>query len=81
MVRKMPSEKTQRVAQTLSRALAGRLRSLSRKPRRPETETPGGVGSVLEILDDLVGTLRAPRNTNAAKDARRPRRMTGENAI
>jgi Ribbon-helix-helix protein, copG family len=57
----------------LPRALAGRLRALSRKSGRPqaeilreglalrlEAESARGAGSVLDLIGDLVGSLRGP---------------------
>jgi hypothetical protein len=59
----------------LSRVLAGRLRALSRKNGRPQAEilrdglalrmdaeSARSEGSVLDLIEDLVGSLEGPRD-------------------
>lgn len=69
----MTVKTSQLVTLKLPRALAGRLRALSRKNGRPQAEllreglalrlkaeSSRGVGSVLDLIDDLVGSLEGP---------------------
>jgi Ribbon-helix-helix protein, copG family len=71
----VPREKSQLVTLKLPRVLAGRLRALSRKQGRPqaellreglalrlEAESSRTSGSVLDLVDDLVGSLDGPRD-------------------
>jgi ribbon-helix-helix CopG family protein len=71
----VPKERRQLVTLKLPRALAGRLRALSRKNGQPqaeilreglalrlEAESSRGAGSVLDLIGDLVGSLRGPRD-------------------
>jgi hypothetical protein len=71
----VPREKPQLVTLKLPRVLAGRLRALSRKNGRPqaellreglalrlEAESTGRQGSVLDLIEDLVGSLEGPRD-------------------
>jgi hypothetical protein len=68
-------EKPQLVTLKLPRVLAGRLRSLSRKngksqaellreglTLRLDAEATQGTGSVLDLIEDLVGSLEGPRD-------------------
>ena len=71
----MPREKPQLVTLKLPRSLAGRLRALSRKNGKPQAEllreglalrldaeTTRHRGSVLDLIEDLVGSLDGPRD-------------------
>ena len=71
----MPREKSQLVTLKLPRVLAGRLRALSLRNGRPQAEllreglalrldaeSSRGEGSVLDLIDDLVGSLQGPRD-------------------
>ena len=71
----MRKEKPQLVTLKLPRALAGRLRALSRKNGKPQAEllregltlrldaeTKRRQGSVLDLIEDLVGSLEGPRD-------------------
>ena len=81
----VPAEKSQLVTLKLPRVLAGRLRTLARKNGRPqaellreglalrlEAESSRGAGSVLELIDDLIGSLDGPRDLGS-----NPKRLRG----
>ena len=71
----VPREKSQLITLKLPRVLAGRLRALSRKQGRPQAEllreglalrlgaeSAHTSGSVIDLVDDLVGSLDGPRD-------------------
>jgi hypothetical protein len=78
-------EKPQLVTLKLPRVLAGRLRALSRKKGKPqaellregltlrlEAETTQRRGSVLDLIEDLVGSVEGPRDLG-----RNPKHLRG----
>jgi len=81
----VPRERSQLVTLKLPRALAGRLRTLSRKSGRAQAEllreglalrleadSRSSPGSVLELVGDLVGSLEGPADLGS-----NPRHLRG----